>query len=144
MWAKPWRIEAWQKTNNMQLIACYTRAVSDCMHGMNGSSLRWGRTVGRDDTSGGWQVTQSLRQMANQKKKKHTPKSVKSNPWSSSLWDCCETVNTVPHGKSVTPDLSNIADLISHKWTMLHCLLTKSSHSNYKLGQLKTVIPYLN
>ncbi len=43
-------------------------AVCDCMHLMNGSSFRWGCTVGRDDTSGGWQVTQSLRQMANPKK----------------------------------------------------------------------------
>ncbi len=47
-------------------------AVCNCMHGMNGSSLRWGCTVGRDDTSGGWQVTQSLRQMANREKKKKT------------------------------------------------------------------------
>jgi len=56
--------------------------------------------VRRDDTSGGWQLTQSLRQMANQKKKR----SVKSNPWSSFLLDRCEMVNTVPHGKSITGD----------------------------------------
>ncbi len=101
-------------------------AVCNCMHGMNGSSLRWGCTVGRDDTSGGWQVTQSLRQMANrEKKKKNTPESVKSNPWSSSLWDCCETVNTVPHRKSITSDLSNNAYLISDKRTILNCLSGK-------------------
>lgn len=98
------------------------RAVCDCIHGMNGLSLRWGCTVGRDDTSGGWQLTQSLRQMANQKKK---PKSVKSNPWSSSLWDRCETVNTVPHGKNVTPDLSNNTYINNHKRNILSSSLAK-------------------